>query len=1429
MIERLVEALAAMEPEPSAEELADALWLARFLDPPDGRPGGGNGAGAEAGGAGTGVRYGADLVEFAPGNGVVREDAAESGLESNGLAHGVPAAAGTAIGAGNGAAGPGAGGPSGPSSASGSGGLGDAGGPVPQAGLYLPGGLTGDDAAAAYPVRSPTLPALPHTLKLARALRPLRLETPAPLPGRLNEERTARRLAESGIWDPQLDPAVERRFDLVLVVDVAASMTVWRHTADELRLLLERLGAFRDVRIRYLDTDGITEPEGPPGAEGRRVVLVVSDCIGAAWQDGRAAALLERWGRAGAVAVVQPLPQRLWRRCAAATEQVFLRAPAPGAANIRLAVRTRDRAGGAAVPPGVAVPVLELDRRWLAPWAAMIAGSGREIAGEALFTGRPVAERPPPPPDADAGEEPGALERVLRFRASASPEAFELAGYLAAAPLRLPVMRLVQRAMLPGSTPAHLAEVFLGGLMRVADGEPAGHSGVAYEFHDGVRDVLLGGLRRDEALLVLREVWGTVRDRLGSSLDFPALLAAVREGADVLPPDQPFAQVAARVLARLGGSYGAVARRLTAAAAAQQAHGLSGDDENGSARRQEPRAPAEREGPSVLGDVPPRSPRFQRRDDLMARVRAALRDTGVAVLLPEEGGPAAGTGRTGLAVELARARLQEYDLVWWIPAADTRSVRVSLGELARRLGTPLSDDLAVTVANVLRVLRGGLPGGRWLLVYDGACGPADLAPLMPSDPGGTAAEDSPGDVLVTSGDRGWARVAAGIEVGALARSESVALLRHGVPSLTAAEAGRLAERCGDLPGALVQAAVWLSVAAEHGASGDVEDHVRLLDERARARPELDPYAAALAATLDGLRARHPVAADLLALWSELGPGPVPADMLGVPGMLGEIVADEDALLTAMRTLECCEVAVLDPDARSLRVSPAVQAVLRDGLPAAARARIRARVREMLIAATPRSGPEDRTTWQVRALITPHVLPSGAVGAGTEARRLVVDQARFLLLSGDHEACRALAGEAVARWRARYGDGDALMLDAACVLTRALRNLGRAEEAAAAGDDLVRGMRARLGRDDPGVALAAGRLGTTGPRLRSEGDLVAAYEHDEDFWKRMERRYGPDHPETLRAAGAVAGGLCLLGRFHEAYDLDTMTLGRLRAGGDDGAVLEGATRLGRDLHGLGRYGEALRVQKAALDGVPELLGRDHVLVLRAQTAHAGTLRKTGRPADAARLAAVALDGHLRRFGPDHPSTLAARATAALARAAAGSPGPGRVLAEEALAGCRRALGEDHPLTGACAVDLGILLRAVGDVRAAFDIDRAALAVLRGGGPTGPDHYYALCGAAGMAHDLYLLGELGAARDAAERALDGFRTRHGPSHPYALACAHNLEIIGRAAGGGRVGPAGPGHQAGRAGDALAGLLGEHHPEVRAAARGDLLDCDIELPPL
>ena len=73
--------------------------------------------------------------------------------------------------------------------------------------------------------------------------------------------------------------------------------------------------------------------------------------------------------------------------------------------------------------------------------------------------------------------------------------------------------------------------------------------------------------------------------------------------------------------------------------------------------------------------------------------------------------------------------------------------------------------------------------GRWLLVFDNAENPADIAGWLPG--GG-------GHVLITSRERAWAEIAAPVEVDVLARAESVAILQDRVAGLGEADADRLA-------------------------------------------------------------------------------------------------------------------------------------------------------------------------------------------------------------------------------------------------------------------------------------------------------------------------------------------------------------------------------------------------------------------------------------------------------------------------------------------------------------------------------------------------------------------------------------------------------------------------------------------------------------
>src|SRR6478752_3167270 len=91
-------------------------------------------------------------------------------------------------------------------------------------------------------------PVLAGSRSLARALRPLQRRILSTVDTEPDEEATAERAADDGLWLPMSRPAQARWLSVVLVVDGSQSMSVWRPTATALRSLLEQHGAFRSVR-----------------------------------------------------------------------------------------------------------------------------------------------------------------------------------------------------------------------------------------------------------------------------------------------------------------------------------------------------------------------------------------------------------------------------------------------------------------------------------------------------------------------------------------------------------------------------------------------------------------------------------------------------------------------------------------------------------------------------------------------------------------------------------------------------------------------------------------------------------------------------------------------------------------------------------------------------------------------------------------------------------------------------------------------------------------------------------------------------------------------------------------------------------------------------------------------------------------------------
>jgi hypothetical protein len=412
----------------------------------------------------------------------------------------------------------------------------------------------------------PAAPALGRRLALQRALRPLKQQVRSSHEATIDEEATADRIADqppgARVWLPVVRPAYERWLDLSLVVDVGSSMAVWAQLADELRDTLIESGIFRNILVWNLDTDartGVTvAPAGTTTSRpaeavlrsGRRhLIAVLSDCSGAAWHGGAARAATALWGRRGPVVILQPLPERLWPRTGAPT--TLGRAFAPTAAGPNSEIDFMAYDGFPAPPPGaVTVPVLEIDPDWIGRWARMITAAGPldPVAMAYLAPGRPRPGAPAPPPRSPR-------DRVLDFRAAASAQAFQLARCLATTTPELPVMRLVQRAVLGQSTPAHLAEVVLSGLLRSVDG-PAGR----YEFVDGVREVLLDAATRSEAAAtvnVLARVSAAIeRDAGTTARRFRALIGDDRPDADRSADARPFALINSQALRRLAPPTG---------------------------------------------------------------------------------------------------------------------------------------------------------------------------------------------------------------------------------------------------------------------------------------------------------------------------------------------------------------------------------------------------------------------------------------------------------------------------------------------------------------------------------------------------------------------------------------------------------------------------------------------------------------------------------------------------------------------------------------------------------------------------------------------------------------------------------------------------------------------------------------------------------
>lgn len=1323
-------------------------------------------------------------------------------------------------------------------------------------------------------------------LRLSRALRPLNRRVRSRHRHTLDEEATAVRSAELGRWQPVLRSEPDRWFEVALVVEQSVSMALWWGVAADLAELMRRQGAFTDVRIWRLDTrEGKAarlRPErgGPARApdelfhpQGRRLVLLMTDCVGDAWTAGTVPRLLRHWARHAPVAVLQPLPSRLWELCEAVPRDVRVRADTAGMPNARFLLRHGRRW---ARPGTIAVPVLELEASWFAGWARMVAGEAGEHSDVAALLldedGLAAASLPPLAPGRRS--RPASPEQAVhRFLRHASPQAQRLAARLAMVPLRPEVVGAVQRLVGRAAGPLPLAEILLGGLLSARTDTDA--DGPRYEFLDGVRGRLLRGLGRTETLRTLQEAseaagraMGAASGLLGTLVSAPAELDGVRLGA----AERELLAAAAPALAALGPAYGGA---LARAREHTSLYGLAGGEGNGhqsGAPRRDatPATTTPRSGdPAQLTEVasmdpapspstppdpatgrpasgaeasaaparprlPARLPRamplpqasyFNGREAELERLRSLLDSGDRVAVLPYALYGMGGVGKTRLAVEYVHRHHAEYERIWWIDAEQPSVIRQQLASLVPDFGAA-AEGAGDPVDRVLVAMATGAPFRRWLLVMDNAGAPEDVVPYIPSMLG---VPEGAGHVLVTSRHSGWAERVNALHVDVFTREESIGFLRHRTPWATRDEADRLAESLGDLPLALEH-----SVAAQAQSGIRTGVYLELLEHRRRevlAEPSasgIQTVAATWRTSVDLLRAQNPQALELLRLLAFFGPEPIAqsflrdARLLPLPDALAPVARDELARGRAIRAINQFSLLTVNPATGTLQVHRLLSGVLQDELSEDEGTALRHLVHRIIAAHDP--GDSQRPeNWRNYADILPHLEPTGLLNCGDEtARETALNILGYVIASGDFPGATHLGRRIAEVWTATLGPDHGQTLWARRQQASAHWQLAEFEESRRINEDVLRRLRSTVGDDHEYTLTVAG---ATAADLRAAGRFTEALALDRDAYERSARLHGARAPKVLTVGHNYGVSLRVNGMYEEALALDErIHEARLEILGPTArSTLFSINNVARDLRECGRYVDALVLQTSTLARYREQYGDHHPHTLRAIKNTSVTCRKAGEFEEGLALAREVLELYRGHFGPEHIDTLAALTNFSNDLRLTGDPEAARAHSAEALRGYHAVLGAGHPLAGAAGVNHGAALRAARQYAEARRVDQDTVAVLEAALPD--DHPWLLLARVNLATDLSLGGDPETARELGEACARKLEGRYGDRHPATLAALTNVALDLAATGDAAAGE-----------ELLASVqrrylatLGPDHPESRSAASGTRVECDIEPPPI
>ncbi len=616
-----------------------------------------------------------------------------------------------------------------------------------------------------------------------------------------------------------------------------------------------------------------------------------------------------------------------------------------------------------------------------------------------------------------------------------------------------------------------------------------------------------------------------------------------------------------------------------------------------------------------------------------------------------------GIGKTQVAIEYAYRYSNQYDLIWWIDAAEPTYLADSFAALAPHLGLNIENEQDINV--IARMVRDelGKRSATGLLIFDNVIKPVDIEKYLP--------QSSNGHILITSTNQKiWSGIAVEQEIPLFSREEAADYLLE----ITSGKSEKdlaldLADKLGGLPLALEQSAAYIrsnQITLRDYQNLFNQYHGQLFGEEGAQ----DRYHASVTTTfnitIDTIKAKEAESVNLLYLTAFLAPTAIPEALFTegheyLPANLAEAVNDPLRFNRIKRML--LDYSLINVQNQALNVHRLVQLVSRERLSPKETAEWIEIVLNLVKNAFcfDRMSPD---TWGAADEIYPHTME---ITEYAEKLEINPHKSSYLLnkigLYLRNKAEYELAGEVFQRalnilelYEVKDGNMAAVLDN----LGGLYRDQGKNQAAESLYKQALEIRENVLGSNHPAVGITLNNLAGL---YRAQGK----YEIAEPLYKRdleiSEKELGPNHLDVAPTLNNLAGLYEYQGKYEDAEPL---------------------------------YERALKISGKEL-------GPNHPDVATTLNNLAGLYYAQGKYEDAEPLYERALEIREKVLGPNHPSVATTLNNLAVLYEDQGEYETAVLLFKRAIDICEKALGTDHPKVIIIKDNLNALYKVMGKLR------------------------------------------------------------------------------------------------------------------------------------